>query len=307
MNNKEFQIVVLAKQVPDTHNVGKDAMKEDGTINRAALPAIFNPDDLKALEMALACKDALKDIMSVKVTIITMGPSRAAEIIRESMFRGADNGFVVSDKRFAGSDTLATSYALSAAVKKLGKVDIVFSGRQAIDGDTAQVGPQVAEKLEIPQITYAEELLYIAENEIVIKRRLDRGVETVKSSFPVLVTVHGNANDCRPRHAKLLMTNKKACSVSEVKERQQTTDNGQQSLSIEDMEALWASRPYLKIEEWTADDINPDFERLGLSGSPTKVKSIENVVLTSKENKKINNSESEINELMKELISAHII
>jgi electron transfer flavoprotein beta subunit len=307
MNNKDFQIVVLAKQVPDTHNVGKDAMKEDGTINRAALPAIFNPDDLKALEMALACKDALKDIMSVKVTIITMGPSRAAEIIRESMFRGADNGFVVSDKRFAGSDTLATSYALSAAVKKLGKVDIVFSGRQAIDGDTAQVGPQVAEKLEIPQITYAEELISMTEKEIVIKRRLDRGVETVKSSFPVLVTVHGNANDCRPRHAKLLMTNKKACSVSEVMERQQTTDNGQQSLSIEDMEALWASRPYLKIEEWSADDINPDFARLGLSGSPTKVKSIENVVLTSKENKKIDNSESEINELMKELISAHII
>ena len=298
MNNKDFQIVVLAKQVPDTHNVGKDAMKEDGTINRAALPAIFNPDDLKALEMALSCKDALKDIMPVKVTIITMGPSRAAEIIRESMFRGADNGFVVSDKRFAGSDTLATSYALSAAIKKLGKVDIVFSGRQAIDGDTAQVGPQVAEKLEIPQITYAEELMSMTEKEIVIKRRLDRGVETVKSSFPVLVTVHGNANDCRPRHAKLLMTNKKACSVSEVMERQQ---------SIEDMEALWASKPYLKIEEWTADDINPDFERLGLSGSPTKVKSIENVVLTSKENKKINNSESEINELMKELISAHII
>ena len=298
MNNKEFQIVVLAKQVPDTHNVGKDAMKEDGTINRAALPAIFNPDDLKALEMALACKDALKDIMPVKVTIITMGPSRAAEIIRESMFRGADNGFVVSDKRFAGSDTLATSYALSAAVKKLGKIDIVFSGRQAIDGDTAQVGPQVAEKLEIPQITYAEELLYIAENEIVIKRRLERGVETVKTGFPVLVTVHGNANDCRPRHAKLLMTNKKACSVSEVLERQQ---------SMEDMEALWAKKPFLKIEEWNADDINPEFERLGLTGSPTKVKSIENVVLTSKENKKINNSESEINELMKELVSAHII
>ena len=295
MNNKDFQIVVLAKQVPDTHNVGKDAMKEDGTINRAALPAIFNPDDLKALEMALSCKDALKDIMPVKVTIITMGPSRAAEIIRESMFRGADNGFVVSDKRFAGSDTLATSYALSAAVKKLGKVDIVFSGRQAIDGDTAQVGPQVAEKLEIPQITYAEELMSMTENEIVIKRRLDRGVETVKSSFPVLVTVHGNANDCRPRHAKLLMTNKKACSVSEALEKNL------------DMETLWASKPYLKIEEWTADDINPDFERLGLSGSPTKVKSIENVVLTSKENKKINNSESEINELMKELVTAHII
>ena len=290
MNNKDFQIVVLAKQVPDTHNVGKDAMKEDGTINHAALPAIFNPDDLKALEMALACKDALKDIMSVKVTIITMGPSRAAEIIRESMFRGADNGFVVSDKRFAGSDTLATSYALSAAVKKLGHVDLVFSGRQAIDGDTAQVGPQVAEKLELAQITYAEELVAMTENEIVIKRRLDRGVETVKTTFPVLITVHGNANDCRPRHAKRVIMYKNATTVSE----------GLQPIAN-------SKRPMVKIEEWNADDINPDFSRLGMSGSPTKVKSIENVVLTSKENKTINNSESEINELMKELITAHII
>ncbi len=301
MNNKEFQIVVLAKQVPDTHNVGKDAMKEDGTINRAALPAIFNPDDLKALEMALACKDAMSCVSNVKVTVITMGPSRAADVIRESMFRGADNGIVVSDKRFAGSDTLATSYALSSAVKKLGKVDIVFSGRQAIDGDTAQVGPQVAEKLEIPQITYAEELVAMTEKEIVIKRRLDRGVETVKSQFPVLITVHGNANDCRPRHAARLITYKKACSLTEI----QSTDNAQQA--TDNVEALWTKKPYLKIQEWTADDINPDFARLGLSGSPTKVKSIENVVLTSKENKKINNSESEINELMKELVTAHII
>ena len=290
MSNKYFQIVVLAKQVPDTHNVGKDAMKEDGTINRAALPAIFNPDDLKALEMALACKDTLKDIMPVKVTIITMGPSRAAEIVRESMFRGADNGIVISDKRFAGSDTLATSYALSAAVKKLGKVDLVFSGRQAIDGDTAQVGPQVAEKLELAQITYAEELVSVSENEIVIKRRLDRGVETVKTSFPVLITVHGNAKDCRPRHAKRVIMYKNASTESE------------------DLQPIANSqRPMVKIEEWNADDINPDFSRLGMSGSPTKVKSIENVVLTSKENKIINNSESEINELMKELVTAHII
>ena len=290
MSNKYFQIVVLAKQVPDTHNVGKDAMKEDGTINRAALPAIFNPDDLKALEMALACKDTLKDIMPVKVTIITLGPSRAAEIVRESMFRGADNGIVISDKRFAGSDTLATSYALSAAVKKLGKVDLVFSGRQAIDGDTAQVGPQVAEKLELAQITYAEELVSVSENEIVIKRRLDRGVETVKTSFPVLITVHGNAKDCRPRHAKRVIMYKNASTESE----------GLQPIAN-------SQRPMVKIEEWNADDINPDFSRLGMSGSPTKVKSIENVVLTSKENKIINNSESEINELMKELVTAHII
>ena len=290
MSNKYFQIVVLAKQVPDTHNVGKDAMKEDGTINRAALPAIYNPDDLKALEMALACKDALKDVMPVKVTIVTMGPPRAAEIVRESMFRGADNGIVISDKRFAGSDTLATSYALSAAVKKLGKVDIVFSGRQAIDGDTAQVGPQVAEKLELAQITYAEELVSMTENEIVIKRRLDRGVETVKTSFPVLITVHGNANECRPRHAKRVIMYKNAYSISE----------GQKPIAN-------SQKPMVTIEEWNADDINPDFSKLGMSGSPTKVKSIENVVLTSKENKIINNSESEINELMKELVTAHII
>ena len=295
MNNKKFQIVVLAKQVPDTHNVGKDAMKEDGTINRAALPAIFNPDDLKALEMALACKDALKDKMSVEVTIVTMGPTRSAEIIRESMFRGADKGIVISDKRFAGSDTLATSYALSAAVKKLGDIDIVFAGRQAIDGDTAQVGPQLAEKLELAQITYAEELVEMTEKEIVIKRRLERGIETVKAALPVLVTVHGNAKECRPRKADLVIINKKACSPTEAKEK-----------GI-DAEALWNKKPFLQIQEWNADDINPDYARLGLSGSPTKVKSIENVVLTSKENKIISNSESEINELMKELISAHII
>ncbi len=295
MNNKKFQIVVLAKQVPDTHNVGKDAMKEDGTINRAALPAIFNPDDLKALEMALACKDALKDKISVEVTIVTMGPTRSAEIIRESMFRGADKGIVISDKRFAGSDTLATSYALSAAVKKLGDVDIVFAGRQAIDGDTAQVGPQLAEKLELAQITYAEELVEMTEKEIVIKRRLERGIETVKAALPVLVTVHGNAKECRPRKADLVIINKKACSPTEAKEK-----------GI-DAEALWNKKPFLQIQEWNADDINPDYARLGLSGSPTKVKSIENVVLTSKENKIISNSESEINELMKELISAHII
>lgn len=295
MNNKKFQIVVLAKQVPDTHNVGKDAMKEDGTINRAALPAIFNPDDLKALEMALACKDALKDKMSVEVTIVTMGPTRSAEIIRESMFRGADKGIVISDKRFAGSDTLATSYALSAAVKKLGDVDIVFAGRQAIDGDTAQVGPQLAEKLELAQITYAEELVEMTEKEIVIKRRLERGIETVKAKLPVLVTVHGNAKECRPRKADLVIINKKACSPTEAKEKGF------------DAEALWNKKPFLQIQEWNADDINPDYSRLGLSGSPTKVKSIENVVLTSKENKIISNSESEINELMKELISAHII
>lgn len=185
-----LKIVVLAKQVPDTRNVGKDAMTAEGTVNRQALPAIFNPEDLNALEMALTIKDQIKD---THITIVTMGPDRAAQIVRDAMFRGADDGIVISDRKLAGSDTLATSYAIAQAVKKLGHVDIVFGGRQAIDGDTAQVGPQTAEKLEIPQITYAEELVDINDKDITIKRRLERGVEIVKSHYPVLITVHSSA------------------------------------------------------------------------------------------------------------------
>ena len=152
---KGFKIIVLAKQVPDTRNVGKDAMKADGTVNRAALPAIFNPEDLNALEQALRIKDKFP---GSTITLLTMGPGRAAEIIREGLFRGADDGILLTDRAFAGSDTLATSYAIAQTLKKYGKFDIIVAGRQAIDGDTAQVGPQVAEKLGIPQVTYAEEI-----------------------------------------------------------------------------------------------------------------------------------------------------
>ncbi|MFA5713367.1 MAG: electron transfer flavoprotein subunit beta/FixA family protein, partial [Bacteroidales bacterium] len=152
--DKKFRILLLAKQVPDTRNVGKDAMKEDGTVNRAALPAIFNPEDLNALEMALKIKE---QIPNSEVLLLTMGPARAAEIIREGYYRGADGGILLTDRKFAGADTLATSYALSMAIGKL-QPNLVLAGRQAIDGDTAQVGPQVAEKLSWPQITYAEEI-----------------------------------------------------------------------------------------------------------------------------------------------------
>ena len=148
---KGLKIIVLAKQVPDTRNVGKDAMNANGTVNRAALPAIFNPEDLLALEQALRVKD---NHPGSTVTLMTMGPVRAANILREALFRGADTGILITDKKFAGSDTLATSYVLSLALKKARPFDIIFCGRQAIDGDTAQVGPQVAEKLNIPQITY---------------------------------------------------------------------------------------------------------------------------------------------------------
>lgn len=287
-----FQIAVLAKQVPDTQNVGKNAMNPDGTINRAALPAIFNPEDLCALEMALAVKDQIKD---AKVTVITMGPSRAADIIRESIYRGADEGFVLSDRRFAGSDTVATSYALSLCVSKLGHVDMVFCGRQAIDGDTAQVGPQVAEILGFPQVTYAENLISASPEKITLTRRIENGVETVESSTPVLVTVGSSAPKCRSRHAHRLLKYYRACSASEAGEH------------LAEAEAMWQERPYLRIVEWNADDVNPDFGRLGLAGSPTKVKNVQNVVLAHKETQQVEPTQEGLTAMMKVLADTHIL
>jgi electron transfer flavoprotein beta subunit len=289
---KGLKIIVLAKQVPDTRNVGKDAMKADGTVNRAALEAIFNPEDLHALEQALRIKDMVK---GSTITVLTMGPGRAAEVIREGLYRGADNGILLTDRKFAGSDTLATSYALSQTIRKLKLYDIIIAGRQAIDGDTAQVGPQVAEKLGIPQITYAEEVVGVKSNEIIVKRRLERGVETVSSSFPVLITVHSSAPRCRPRNAKLLMKYKHARTVTELQD------------STDDYLNLYQSRTFLKIDEWSVNEIEVDDAALGLSGSPTKVKKIENVVFKAKESKVLSKSDIEIDELMKELITNHTI
>ncbi|HNW54727.1 MAG TPA: electron transfer flavoprotein subunit beta/FixA family protein [Bacteroidales bacterium] len=287
-----FRIIVLAKQVPDTRNVGKDAMKADGTVNRAALPAIFNPEDLHALEQALSIKDQMPD---AEVILLTMGPSRAAEIIREAMYRGADRGYLISDRKFAGSDTLATSYALSLAVKKLAPYHLVISGRQAIDGDTAQVGPQTAEKLGIPQITYAEEVLSVDSKKITVKRRLERGVEVVSTTLPAAITVHSSAPVCRQRVGKLLMKYKHARTVTELQNE------------TKDYTELYSDRPYLQIDEWTADDLNAQTEMLGLSGSPTKVKKIENVVFQHKDSKVLSGNDSDIETLMKDLIDSHII
>lgn len=287
-----LNIIVLAKQVPDTRNVGKDAMKADGTINRAALPAIFNPEDLNALEQALRLKDLYP---GSKVTVLTMGPARAAEIIREGMFRGADGGVVLSDRAFAGSDTLATSYALSAAVRKIGNFDIIIGGRQAIDGDTAQVGPQIAEKLGIPQITYAEEIISADNGEVVVKRRIESGVETVKAKMPLVVTVNNSAPDCRPRNAKALQKFKYAAVPSEV-------------AADEAKKEFIEKRPYLSIGEWNAATVDADLAQCGLAGSPTKVKSIENVVFTAKESLTFDGSDdTAIETLVKELIKNHTI
>jgi len=289
---KGLKIIVLAKQVPDTRNVGKDAMKADGTVNRAALPAIFNPEDLNALELALWIKDK---IAGTAITVLTMGPGRAADIIREGYFRGADDGILLTDRAFAGSDTLATSYALSRAIKKIGNYDIIIAGRQAIDGDTAQVGPQVAEKLRLPQVTYVEEVIDISEHGITLKRRLDSGIETVFCPLPLVITVNGTAAGCRDRNTKLLMKYKHAKTISE---RQSTN---------EDYLHLYNDRPYLNITEWSVNEIDADPSQLGLTGSPTKVKKIDNVVLQAKDSRIISSGDEDIEELMKELIANHTI
>ena len=197
-----LKIVVLAKQVPDTRNVGPDAMTPQGTVNRAALPAIFNPEDLNALEQALRLKDQNP---GSTIHILTMGPPRATEVIREGLYRGTDGGYLLTDRAFAGADTLATSYALSMAIRKIGVPDLIIGGRQAIDGDTAQVGPQVAQKLGLNQITYVTSIDEIKDGQITVTRHIDGGVERVQAPLPLLLTVNGDAAPCRPRNAKLVM------------------------------------------------------------------------------------------------------
>ena len=288
-----LNIIVLAKQVPDTRNVGKDAMKADGTINRAALPAIFNPEDLNALEQALRLKDANP---GSKITVLTMGLPKAAEVIREAVYRGADTGIVLTDRALGGADTLATSYSLAQAVKKIGNYDIILGGRQAIDGDTAQVGPQIAEKLGIPQVTYAEEIVDLSNGTVTVKRRLENGLETVKAPLPCVVTVNGSAAECRPRNAKRLMKYKRAVSPSE------------KAALTPEQQAFVDERPYLQLNEWSAAYVDADPNQIGFPGSPTKVKAVENVVFTAKEALSLaGDDEAALESLIKDLITNHTI
>jgi electron transfer flavoprotein beta subunit len=289
-----LKIVVLAKQVPDTQNVGKDAMTAEGTINRSALPAIFNPEDLNALEQALRLKDAFP---GSTVTILTMGPGRAAEIIREGLYRGADNGYLLTDRAFAGADTLATSYALATAIRKIGNYDIIIGGRQAIDGDTAQVGPQVAQKLGLSQVTYAEEIEKVENGKITIKRHIDGGVETVIAPMPVLITVNGSAAPCRPRNARLVQKYKRALGG------QEKAALGENLTYTE----LYKQRPYLNLCEWTVADVNGDLQQCGLNGSPTKVKAVRNIIFQTKENKTMTGSDGDVENLIVELLDNKII
>ncbi|MCF0200507.1 MAG: electron transfer flavoprotein subunit beta/FixA family protein [Bacteroidales bacterium] len=286
-----LKIVVLAKQVPDTRNVGKDAMTPEGTVNRAALPAIFNPEDMNALEQALRLKEQHP---GSSVGVLTMGPPRAAEIIRQSLFRGADTGWLLTDSLFAGADTLATSYALATAIKKIGDVDIVIGGRQAIDGDTAQVGPQVAQKLGLNQVTYAEEILKIEGKVATIRRHIDGGTETVEVPLPVVITVNGSAAPCRPCNSRLVMKYKYALCPSERKEDQPRAE-------------LYAERPYLTLNQWNVADVDGDPSQCGMAGSPTKVKSVQNIVFQAKESKTLTAGDADIENLVKELLEEKII
>ena len=294
-----LKIVVLAKQVPDTRNVGKDAMKADGTVNRAALPAIFNPEDLNALEQALRLKDAFP---GSTVTMLTMGPGRAAEIIRQGLYRGADDGILLTDRAFAGADTLATSYAIATAIKKIGDFDIIIGGRQAIDGDTAQVGPQVAEKLGLPQVTYTEEILNLDEKSrrITIRRHIDGGVETVEAPLPLVITVNGSAAPCRPCNAKLVMKYKRALGGLEKAE---LTKDGSALPYAE----LYDKREYLNLKEWSVADIDGDIQQCGLNGSPTKVKNVQNISFQAKESKTLTGSDADVEALIVELLANHTI
>jgi electron transfer flavoprotein beta subunit len=274
-----YDCVVCVKQVPDTANITGDAMKEDGTVNRAALPTVFNPEDLNALEAALAVRDEFGG----SVTALTMGPPAACEVLRECFYRGADRAILLTDRRAAASDTLATSYILSQGVRALKKYDLVFCGRQAIDGDTAQVGPQMAEKLGIPQITCFEEFVELSNSTTRMRRNVGNGWEIVEARLPVLVTVLDTANVPRPPAARKVMRFKRARSVAEI-ERQVAQEMGDADEAARNAEVA-RHMEALKdvgqlIEQWNLDDIQADLEWCGLAGSPTKVHRIQSIVLT---------------------------
>jgi len=290
--------IVLVKQVPDTSNISGQVMKEDGTVNRAKLPAIFNFEDKVALEFALR----IKDKFGGKVTAVTMGPPRASDVLRECLYMGADEAYLITDRKFAGADTLATSYVLSEAIKKIGHYDFVFAGRQAIDGDTAQVGPQTAEKLGIPQITYAEEILEVKERTVRVKRKIDGGNEVLESTLPVLVTVLKDAAELRPFAAKRVMTYKGAKSLLELEKLVE----GNSLLYIDKLVYEYTNRS-LFIPTLTADDLHIDVGRCGIKGSPTKVYAVESVVLAGSPPIRIENSRSGMNMLIDALMEDRIL
>lgn len=290
-----LNLIVLVKQVPDTQNITGNAMKEDGTVNRGALPAIFNPEDLHALEAALSVRDS---VPGSRVHVLTMGPPSAVQVLKESLYRGADFVALISDRRFAAADTLATSYALKCAVEKIGKYDIVFCGRQAIDGDTAQVGPQTAEKLALNQITCVSHIddLDAEKGQITATRSIEGGFERIRAKLPILLTFTDEGYPPRPPSAIRMMTYKNA-----------TTEMSNSDFD----ESYITSGAELKAENtislWDINAIGADPEHCGLAGSPTKVKNIDLVVLKSEDIRMIENNDESIGEMVHELIADHTL
>jgi electron transfer flavoprotein beta subunit len=298
-DSRPIDSVVLAKQVPDTHHVTGDVMTRDGTMNRAALPAIFNPEDLNALELAVQVRER----HGGTVTVITMGPPKAANILREALWRGADAVVLLTDRAFAGADTLATSLALQKAIEKVGRYDLVFAGRQAIDGDTAQVGPQVAEKLGIPQITYTETVLEIADGRITAERALDSGTEVVRCTMPCLLTVVGSANTPRPPSVRRRIAQKLAATPGEY---DGLLEQWPEFETRDALEAYLVAHD-LRIPVWTAEDIGATPGELGLAGSPTQVHKVNFVVLESTASRTVEPTPEAIANMVAELVHEYIV
>ncbi len=301
-----YHCIVCIKQVPDTANITGEAMKDDGTVNRAALPAIFNPDDLHALEAALD----IRDRFGGTVTAVTMGPPTATDALRDCLYRGADRVILVTDRRAAGSDTLATSYILSQVVRKTGDYDFIFCGRQAIDGDTAQVGPQMAEKLGLPQVTYFERVVKLSDRTVRIRRNMGNGWEVVETELPLLVTVLDTANVPRPAVARRMMRYKHAKAAVEVARDVAETmpDASQDQREIEQGTRLEKLRMKgLQVEQWDLDDVKADMKWCGISGSPTKVHRIQSIVLTKEGHTEIPPTEEGIHDLVHQLIEDHTL
>lgn len=261
-----YNCVVCIKQVPDTKQVSSDSMKPDGTINRAALPAIFNPEDKCALEAALR----IRDEHGGTVSVITMGLPSAVSILREALMCGADAAYLVTDRRAGASDTLATSYILSCAVAKL-KPDMVFCGRQAIDGDTAQVGPQIAEKLGFALVTYVESV-EVRDGAAFSVRNLDNGTEKLKTGLPVLFTVTSGLGKLRPFNVRRIMKYKNAEPVI-----------------------------------WNLDDLGADISRCGKAGSPTNVAKVDSVILAGGNYREFEASQAGVDELIASLVKDHTL
>jgi len=299
-----YNCIVCVKQVPDTKRITGQAMKEDGTVNRAALPAIFNPEDLNALEAALGVRDR----HGGSVTVLTMGLPAACDVLRDSLCRGADRAVLVTDRRAAASDTLATSYILSCAVRKL-QPDLVFCGRQAIDGDTAQVGPQLAEKLGFTLVTYLE-TIELDDRTARVRRNIGNGYEVVRARLPALFTVMDTANLPRPQALRKALKVKKARAPVEVAKAVDAAlaDAAPEAKAAETARrCAELERQGLLITQWTLDDIAADLSWCGSSGSPTKVNRIQSIVLAGGDYKEFPPTDAGVARLVSELIEEHTI